>query len=75
MAGYWQRPDETARTIRDGWLYTGDVAQMDDEGYVFIVDRKKDMILVSGFNVYPERGRSGDRDASGRAGLRGDRRP
>ena len=53
MAGYWQRPDETARVIRDGWLYTGDVAQMDDEGYVFIVDRKKDMILVSGFNVYP----------------------
>ena len=53
MAGYWQRPDETARTIRDGWLYTGDVAQMDDEGYIFIVDRKKDMILVSGFNVYP----------------------
>jgi len=53
MAGYWQRPDETARAIRDGWLYTGDVAQMDEEGYVFIVDRKKDMILVSGFNVYP----------------------
>ena len=53
MPGYWQRPDETARAIRDGWLYTGDVAQMDDEGYVFIVDRKKDMILVSGFNVYP----------------------
>jgi len=53
MPGYWQRPDETARTIRDGWLYTGDVAVMDEEGYVFIVDRKKDMILVSGFNVYP----------------------
>jgi long-chain acyl-CoA synthetase len=53
MAGYWQRPDETARAIRDGWLYTGDVAEMDEEGYVFIVDRKKDMILVSGFNVYP----------------------
>jgi long-chain acyl-CoA synthetase len=53
MPGYWQRPDETARTLRDGWLYTGDIAQMDDEGYVFIVDRKKDMILVSGFNVYP----------------------
>ena len=53
MPGYWQRPDETARAIRDGWLYTGDVAQMDEEGYVFIVDRKKDMILVSGFNVYP----------------------
>jgi long-chain acyl-CoA synthetase len=53
MAGYWQRPDETARAIRDGWLYTGDVAEMDAEGYVFVVDRKKDMILVSGFNVYP----------------------
>jgi len=53
MTGYWQRPDETARAIRDGWLYTGDVAQMDEEGYIFIVDRKKDMILVSGFNVYP----------------------
>jgi long-chain acyl-CoA synthetase len=53
MAGYWQRPDETARALRDGWLYTGDVAQSDEEGYIFIVDRKKDMILVSGFNVYP----------------------
>jgi long-chain acyl-CoA synthetase len=53
MAGYWQRPDETARALRDGWLYTGDVAEMDEEGYIFIVDRKKDMILVSGFNVYP----------------------
>jgi long-chain acyl-CoA synthetase len=53
MAGYWQRPDETARAIRDGWFYTGDVATMDEDGYCFIVDRKKDMILVSGFNVYP----------------------
>ena len=53
MPAYWQRPDETARAIRDGWLYTGDIAEMDDEGYIFIVDRKKDMILVSGFNVYP----------------------
>jgi long-chain acyl-CoA synthetase len=53
MAGYWQRPDETARAIRDGWLCTGDIAEMDEDGYVFIVDRKKDMILVSGFNVYP----------------------
>ena len=53
MAGYWQRPDETARTIKDGWLYTGDVAVMDADGYFKIVDRKKDMILVSGFNVYP----------------------
>jgi long-chain acyl-CoA synthetase len=53
MRGYWQRPDESARTVKDGWLATGDIAVMDDEGYLFIVDRKKDMILVSGFNVYP----------------------
>jgi long-chain acyl-CoA synthetase len=53
MAGYWQRPDETARAIKDGWLATGDVATMDQDGYLQIVDRKKDMILVSGFNVYP----------------------
>ncbi|MEO8681724.1 MAG: AMP-binding protein [Vicinamibacterales bacterium] len=53
MQGYWQRPDETARVLRDSWLATGDVASMDDEGYISIVDRKKDMILVSGFNVYP----------------------
>ncbi len=53
MQGYWQRPDETARTLHDGWLATGDIAKMDDEGYIEIVDRKKDMILVSGFNVYP----------------------
>ena len=53
MQGYWQRPDETARVLRDGWLATGDIARMDDEGYIQIVDRKKDMILVSGFNVYP----------------------
>ncbi|MEY4636921.1 MAG: hypothetical protein RJA55_2719 [Acidobacteriota bacterium] len=53
MQGYWQRPDETARALSDGWLATGDIARMDDEGYIEIVDRKKDMILVSGFNVYP----------------------
>jgi long-chain acyl-CoA synthetase len=53
MPGYWQRPDETAKVLRDGWLYTGDVAEMDADGYFKIVDRKKDMILVSGFNVYP----------------------
>jgi long-chain acyl-CoA synthetase len=53
MSGYWQRPDETAKVIKQGWLYTGDVATMDDDGYFQIVDRKKDMILVSGFNVYP----------------------
>ncbi len=53
MVGYWQRPDETARVLKDGWLATGDVAVADDDGYLYIVDRKKDMILVSGFNVYP----------------------
>jgi long-chain acyl-CoA synthetase len=53
MKGYWQRPDETAKIIRDGWLLTGDVGHMDLKGFVFITDRKKDMILVSGFNVYP----------------------
>lgn len=53
MAGYWQRPQETARTVRDGWLYTGDIAYMDEEGYFYIVDRKKDLIIVGGYNVYP----------------------
>jgi len=53
MPGYWQRPDESARVLKDGWLSTGDIGTMDEEGYFFIVDRKKDMILVSGFNVYP----------------------
>jgi long-chain acyl-CoA synthetase len=53
MLGYWQRPDESQIALHDGWLRTGDVAQMDSEGYFTIVDRKKDMILVSGFNVYP----------------------
>ena len=54
MKGYWQRPEETAKVLTsDGWLHTGDIAKMDDKGYFYIVDRKKDMILVSGFNVYP----------------------
>jgi long-chain acyl-CoA synthetase len=54
MAGYWNRADETAKVMdKDGWFATGDIGVMDDRGYVRIVDRKKDMILVSGFNVYP----------------------
>jgi long-chain acyl-CoA synthetase len=54
MLGYWNRPDETAATIdAEGWLHTGDMARMDERGFFYIVDRKKDMILVSGFNVYP----------------------
>lgn len=54
MQGYWQKPEETAKVLdKQGWLCTGDIAVMDEKGYVRIVDRKKDMILVSGFNVYP----------------------
>ena len=53
MKGYWQRPDATAETVKDGWLYTGDMGYMHPDGFFQIVDRKKDMILVSGFNVYP----------------------
>ncbi|VVE87170.1 AMP-binding protein [Pandoraea bronchicola] len=54
MRGYWQRPDDTAKTFdADGWLMTGDIGVMDERGYVRLIDRKKDMILVSGFNVYP----------------------
>ncbi|HEU5179020.1 MAG TPA: AMP-binding protein, partial [Burkholderiales bacterium] len=54
MAGYWQRPDETAKVLgKDGFLHTGDIGIMDEKGFIRIVDRKKDMILVSGFNVYP----------------------
>jgi len=53
MKGYLNMPQETAETKRDGWLYTGDVAKMDESGYFYIVDRKKDMIVASGYNVYP----------------------
>ena len=53
MKGYWNKPAETEIALRDGWLYTGDVARMDEDGFFYIVQRKKDMIIVSGFNVYP----------------------
>ena len=53
MQGYWQKPGETAQVIKDGWLFTGDIARMDDEGYFYIVERKKDMIISEGYNVYP----------------------
>ena len=53
MKGYWEKPEETAKTMRGDWFLTGDIGVMDPDGYVRIVDRKKDMILVSGFNVYP----------------------
>ena len=53
MQGYWQRPEETEKVMEGDWLRTGDVGRMDEKGFIFIEDRKKDMILVSGFNVYP----------------------
>ncbi|MDQ0268835.1 fatty acid--CoA ligase family protein [Cytobacillus purgationiresistens] len=53
MKGYYNMPEETAATIKDGWLYTGDLARKDEEDYFYIVDRKKDMIIVGGYNVYP----------------------
>jgi long-chain acyl-CoA synthetase len=53
MKGYYKMPEETAAAIRDGWLYTGDLARQDENGYFYIVDRKKDMIIVGGYNVYP----------------------
>jgi long-chain acyl-CoA synthetase len=53
MKGYWNMPEETEHAIRDGWLYTGDIARMDEDGYFYIIDRKKDLIIASGYNVYP----------------------
>ncbi|MBW1985579.1 MAG: long-chain fatty acid--CoA ligase [Deltaproteobacteria bacterium] len=51
--GYYNKPDETANSIRDGWFYTGDIGKLDEDGYLYIVDRKKDMIIAGGFNIYP----------------------
>lgn len=53
MKGYWNQPEETAHALRDGWMYTGDVAKMDQDGFFYIVQRKKDMIIVSGLKVFP----------------------
>ncbi|SEJ39829.1 AMP-binding protein [Achromobacter sp. NFACC18-2] len=53
FAGYWQEPELSAQALRDGWLHTGDLARTDDEGFMYIVDRKKDMIISGGFNIYP----------------------
>lgn len=53
FAGYWNKPDETSKVLRDGWFYTGDVGVADEEGYIYLVDRKRDLIIVSGFNVFP----------------------
>ena len=54
MQGYWNMPEETEKTLRDGWLYTGDIARMDEDGYFYIEDRKKDLIIAGGFNIYPK---------------------
>ena len=53
ISSYRNRPEETAHTIRDGWLYTGDIGYFDDEGYLFVVDRKKELIISGGYNIYP----------------------
>lgn len=53
MKGYWNRPEETQKALKDGWLFTGDMARMDQDGYFYIVDRKKDMIIAGGYNIYP----------------------
>ncbi len=54
MKGYWNNPEETAKQLVDGWLHTGDVAYMDQDGYVFIVDRTKDLVIAGGYNIYPQ---------------------
>jgi long-chain acyl-CoA synthetase len=54
MRGYWNRPDETAGQLKEGWLFTGDLARVDEDGFCYIVGRKKDMLICSGFNVYPD---------------------
>jgi long-chain acyl-CoA synthetase len=53
MKGYWNKPEATAETIRDGWLHTGDIGEVDEDGYYFIVDRKKELVIRGGYNVYP----------------------
>jgi fatty-acyl-CoA synthase len=53
MTEYWKRPEQTAETLKSGWLHTGDIARADERGYLFILDRKKDMIVSGGFNIFP----------------------
>ena len=53
MKGYWNQPEETAAVLRDGWFFTGDIGYMDEDGFFYIVDRKKDVIIASGYNIYP----------------------
>ena len=53
FSGYWKMPEKTAETIRNGWVYTGDMAYRDEDGYIYIADRKKEMIVSGGMNIYP----------------------
>ncbi|MDQ1499791.1 MAG: hypothetical protein QOI86_3131, partial [Actinomycetota bacterium] len=53
MQGYWQRPEATAETLRDGWLHTGDIGKVDDFGYLYILDRTRDLVISGGLNIYP----------------------
>ena len=74
MLGYWNMPAETAKVLQDGWLKTGDVGHMDDKGYITITDRKKDVIMVSGFKVFPNEIEGVAGDDAGRARIRRGRR-
>ena len=65
MPGYYRRPDLTADAIKDGWLYSGDLGYVDEDGFLFLVDRKKDLIISGGVNVYPARYRGGGGPAPG----------
>ena len=53
MKGYWKNPEATQQTLQNGWLYTGDIAKMDEDGFLYIVGRKKEMIIAGGYNIYP----------------------
>ena len=74
MLGYWKKPEATAAALRNGWLHTGDGAWMDEDGFIYIVDRVKDMIISGGENIYSARGRERRPRAPGGARVRGDRR-
>jgi acyl-CoA synthetase (AMP-forming)/AMP-acid ligase II len=54
MKGYWRLPEETRLVLKDGWVYTGDIGRMDEKGYIYLIDRKSDLIISGGFNVYPK---------------------
>ena len=75
MRGYWKKPEATAKAFTKGWLRSGDIARIDEEGFVFIVDRAKDMIIRGGENVYSVDRRGGDLRTPRRRGLRGRRNP